>query len=551
MISDEIPTATTSIIIPPQIPQEYNALVQRRTQIWSRLETISIVPKPISEGDAKNNNDSNKTTGKKKQSKHWRKSKSTTTTKLLPSKTIHTLNLLLIFNTTTSAIHYKKSTDTHWDYLLKEMLWLSADFTSERKRQKSMAKKQASAVQLYFATQEQRAMKVALELEVKRRKMASRISREVVTKWWQGKIERVIAYKQKIQGQYIQKQYMDQQLFILIQQTEKYSKTLNQQLYSIKEEEEDKRKRRKRNKPLTIEEALQQSDQQQRIRLNSSLQRFITPVDSTFHTSNNTYLDKELYGESTEEEGEDDEDWLPFRTQQQGDEDIHMMNGNDSDNESTLSEAERIDQMERRRWRQWKRKSQEDDHDDDEEEEYSTCGTDPEELQKLQEESTMDIQLVLERLERDAKEILQMTWNTNNNIDSVINLDDMKSSSVASSRMNLDDKLQRHEVEVQEDVGSSEDYIEDEGDVVADDESTMEAEEKLGRDMSYADELALLQKDNEMSVDDLRALYSGVGQHESTEDNDNIDDGSEEYTQEDEEDGYEISTSSNTVKGIK
>ena len=36
-------------------------------------------------------------------------------------------------------------TDTHWDYLLKEMQWLAADFSGERKRHRAASKKLSSA----------------------------------------------------------------------------------------------------------------------------------------------------------------------------------------------------------------------------------------------------------------------------------------------------------------------------------------------------------------------------------------------------------------------
>lgn len=44
-----------------------------------------------------------------------------------------------------TAIPYSpKTTDTHWDFVMKEMMWLGADFQGERKRQNSLAKKLAS-----------------------------------------------------------------------------------------------------------------------------------------------------------------------------------------------------------------------------------------------------------------------------------------------------------------------------------------------------------------------------------------------------------------------
>jgi SNF2 family DNA or RNA helicase len=45
-----------------------------------------------------------------------------------------------------------------------------------------------------------------------------------------------------------------------------------------------------------------------------------------------------------------------------------------------------------------------------------------------------------------------------------------------------------------------------------DDETTFEAEEKLGRDMSYEDEIALLKRENEMSVDELRAIHAKMNE---------------------------------------
>ena len=43
-----------------------------------------------------------------------------------------------------------------------------------------------------------------------------------------------------------------------------------------------------------------------------------------------------------------------------------------------------------------------------------------------------------------------------------------------------------------------------------DDEMTIDAEERLGRDMSYKDEIELLKRENEMSIEELRAMYSNM-----------------------------------------
>jgi hypothetical protein len=64
-----------------------------------------------------------------------------------------------------------------------------------------------------------------------------------------------------------------------------------------------------------------------------------------------------------------------------------------------------------------------------------------------------------------------------------------------------------------DDTGSDDEGAEEfefqEADAV-DDETTIEAEEKLGRDMSYQDEIALLKQESEMTVDELRAKYASM-----------------------------------------
>ena len=68
--------------------------------------------------------------------------------------------------------------------------------------------------------------------------------------------------------------------------------------------------------------------------------------------------------------------------------------------------------------------------------------------------------------------------------------------------------------------GDEEDFQPTEG-ADLDDETTIEAEEKLGREMSYEDEIALLQKEGEMSIEELRAMYAamdgGANKHDRAE----------------------------------
>eukprot|EP00977_Amphora_coffeiformis_P002123 scaffold407_cov168-Amphora_coffeaeformis.AAC.19 len=61
-------------------------------------------------------------------------------------------------------------TDTHWDYLLKEMQWLATDFTSERKRHQSSRRRISNGVRQHFKSQESRAKAAIVQAEAKRRK---------------------------------------------------------------------------------------------------------------------------------------------------------------------------------------------------------------------------------------------------------------------------------------------------------------------------------------------------------------------------------------------
>lgn len=100
------------------IPPE--ELLSRRDAIEERLAVIGVGEPPI---------DTNKKTAKGPTSKRARLSK-------------------VEGDTDASRAHLipysPKTTDTHWDFVMKEMMWLGADFQGERKRQASSAKKLAS-----------------------------------------------------------------------------------------------------------------------------------------------------------------------------------------------------------------------------------------------------------------------------------------------------------------------------------------------------------------------------------------------------------------------
>jgi hypothetical protein len=72
-----------------------------------------------------------------------------------------------------------------------------------------------------------------------------------------------------------------------------------------------------------------------------------------------------------------------------------------------------------------------------------------------------------------------------------------------------------------DDTGEQEDFAPAAGTDV-DDETTFEAEEKLGRDMTYEEELALLQNEGEMPIEQLRAMYASVNNESECEEDEEM-----------------------------
>lgn len=78
----------------------------------------------------------------------------------------------------------------HWDFLLEEMIWLSADFAQERKWKKSAAKKCARMVQKYFQEKAIQAQKAEKLEELRLKKIAGFLAKEIKVFW--ANVEKVI-----------------------------------------------------------------------------------------------------------------------------------------------------------------------------------------------------------------------------------------------------------------------------------------------------------------------------------------------------------------------
>ncbi|XP_031780344.1 helicase domino isoform X2 [Nasonia vitripennis] len=116
----------------------------------------------------------------------------------------------------------------HWDYLLEEMVWLSTDFAQERKWKKSAAKKCARMVQKYFQEKAIQAQKAEKLEELRLKKIAGFIAKEIKTFW--ANVEKLVEYKQQTRLEEKRKKALDQHLNFIVDQTEKYSSWLTEGL---------------------------------------------------------------------------------------------------------------------------------------------------------------------------------------------------------------------------------------------------------------------------------------------------------------------------------
>ncbi|XVF41426.1 hypothetical protein PTKIN_Ptkin01aG0279200 [Pterospermum kingtungense] len=117
---------------------------------------------------------------------------------------------------------------THWDHVLEEMVWLSKDFESERKWKLAQAKKVALRASKGMLDQATRGEKKLKEEEHRLRKVALNISKDI-KKFWM-KIEKLVLYKHQMELDEKKKKALDKQLEFLLGQTERYSTMLAENL---------------------------------------------------------------------------------------------------------------------------------------------------------------------------------------------------------------------------------------------------------------------------------------------------------------------------------
>lgn len=370
--------------------------------------------------------------------------------------------------------------------------------------------------------------------------MAGKLTREV--KGWWTKLEKVITYRQKVVYDKSRQQAMNRQLVTLVKQTERYTESLAHTKKAISDESSDseendsgsspRRKRRRNNKKrhkgrrkLTIEEALSQSTRRRKVHDYAQLAKIHGAASASEDEESVT-----MYGVTWESTSDNpsDSSFAPESAESE-------------DDETTLREAEVDEQRERLGVK----------------ESEDSFVADPVELHKLQEEQEMDINVVLDRLRQETIDhdlpVLEENKTDDSKKATIVDdeiktkepdestgkkvkfadkphihppdpgadADDDGDASDVEDFVHPDDGKDTEQIEsiddTEADAGDEEDYEPEKG-ADLDDETTIEAEERLGRDMSYEDELALLQREGEMSVEELRAMYSGIGESSAVED---------------------------------
>jgi hypothetical protein len=404
----------------------------------------------------------------------------------------------------------KPPDDTHWDLVLKELMWLSTDFQSERKRQVAQGKKLSMAIRQHFRSEEQKRQQKAAMEELNLRKRAAKMAREVTKQFWH-KIERVIAHKQKLTADQERQASMDTHLMNLIRKTEEYGNNLHDHPGggdntglgedssssgdSGTDEENGgdggsfphKKQRSIKHVATSIEEVLQGEihsvNEASANALNSPSKssRLARKLHTDYRTVKITTQERRvgLYGEATTDESEADDGEYEFN---QDEEEV-------KDDLTTLLEAEQnLQQTEL-----------------------------DEELSQLQKESDMDVEQLRalyyggstskhERpSDQDKKKQAknEQTQSKPGNTSSGSDADDDGDLSDVEDYLTVDgdDKS----------LSSGEFRLSDNDEALAvDDETTLIEEESQGRDMTYADEIALLQQENDMSVEELRQNYGSV-----------------------------------------
>lgn len=409
-----------------------------------------------------------------------------------------------------------RKSDTHRDFLLKELSWLSADFQSERNRHQTMRKKLCQGLAHYWESQERRRKKALQDAAVAQRKKAKMISR-IATNWW-GRLEKVLTAQQQREMQQGVQQAMNQELVKLVKQTEAYTKSLVTSTENISE----------------IEKALQQGSRRSR-----------GVVD---YNQMQIEEDASLYGESTASEGESDEEYS--WCEQKDDETTLALaeeheKSDGKDNLRKLQEEATMDieQVMERLKQEGEEKtvrfaestektaSEEMDKEDGEfevveeekddettiaaEERLGRDMTHEQEMELLQKEGEIPVEQLRAiyagvignvSTEHDANDEDEEMEEEDQELD-VLEQDLTVSTKESHTHLLL---TKGRAAGPKQAPGEDDDEFQFDEAQLVDDETTIAAEERLGRHETYEEEITALENENNMSIEELRAKYAGV-----------------------------------------
>ena len=315
------------------------------------------------------------------------------------------------------------------------------------------------------------------------KRLASKMIRIVHKGYW-NKIERVVGYKQKLEGELNKRREMDRQLVRMIRETERYGERLCVDSSSSLNNGG--------GGGMTIEEALG----------DDTGNNYVPRGKRKDYTRMTDIKYESLYGQDDEDDDDDEEEYILCEEsdeEEKGDYAAFMQEI------AHVSKAEII-----------------------------------EEVGLLVEEAELDLREVLRRLMEESEEInaaaaaataatvdekkslIQVVGETTNDDSNEQDSVDDDASNASSDAINAAATTQTNTLALlDEDDHEQADEFHPGNEIMIDDETTIEAEERLGRDMSYADEIAMLQRDNEMSVEELRAMYNNMQQTDTNDDNAN------------------------------
>ncbi|KAK8794788.1 hypothetical protein WA158_001769 [Blastocystis sp. Blastoise] len=121
----------------------------------------------------------------------------------------------------------------HWDYLLAEMKWLSADFDDERKYKNQKTKKICKCVQAWRKEKDQAELKKEQEIIKEKKQKAKFITKHIKLYW--DKIDKIVTYKHKSQLYERRAELMDRHLQFMLKQTEDYTTRISSQLPKLED----------------------------------------------------------------------------------------------------------------------------------------------------------------------------------------------------------------------------------------------------------------------------------------------------------------------------